>query len=487
MAVVIALRNKGVGKHAIEEIFTQFPIGEKYREHDSPQKYLDHTIESANKMSDLTEDERHDPLFISGALTKSTNQTKLDIVIYQEYVTKKYKIKKVDDVFYKYNGSCYEVCKEDNLNSLCQKELNGYRRLFTKTEFGNFLHYATGYAREDMRTAYLDQVKYLTLQNGLYNLEKNVLIDHTPDVFTTNLLLYNYDPDARCPRFIQYLDEVFLYDAETINFVQESVGYALHKSIPLPAMFFLVGSGSNGKSVFTDVLTDLFGDHNTCSINLNALTDEYYLNELCDKMVNVSSETPHRKKIESNIIKAVTAGDLITARSPHKPPVKFRPFAKHFLAMNDNPVIDDNSHGMWRRIYIIEFPRKFSKKDMDVHLRDKLKKELPGIFNWALEGYRKLRGKDFKLEETHSMEQLKEQYKTDSDSVLSFASDSLKPASDSCRVKFKDAYEAYKIYCEAEGHKSFERKPEFRKILRRNGFIIEPSTRDANQLCILNS
>ena len=70
MAVVIALINKGVSNHAIEEIFIQYPIGEKYREHGSPDQYLKHTIDAAKAMSDLNEDERHNPLFISGALNK---------------------------------------------------------------------------------------------------------------------------------------------------------------------------------------------------------------------------------------------------------------------------------------------------------------------------------------------------------------------------------------------------------------------------------
>ena len=71
-------------------------------------------------------------------------------------------------------------------------------------------------------------------------------------------------PSAR--RFIQYLEEVFLGDRETISIIQEVVGYSLHKSLPVPAMFFLEGDGSNGKSVFINVLTYLVGDHNTSSV-----------------------------------------------------------------------------------------------------------------------------------------------------------------------------------------------------------------------------
>jgi len=418
MAVILSLVNKGIGENEIKKIFESesYHIGEKYRNHGNKDSYLKHNIKKAKEFSNLSEDEMQNPLFISGALYKTDKGiVKLDVVRYQEYITKKYRIKKIEDVFFRYNGKCYEVCTEDKLNSICQRELfaDGYRRLFTKKAFSDFLHYATGIVIESGNKVYEDKINYLTLQNGLYSLTEEKLINHSPEIFTTNLLMYDYDQSAICPRFLQYLDEVFLSDKATIGFVQESVGYVLHKSIPIPALFFLIGNGSNGKSVFTDVITDLFSEHNTCSISLNSLADEYYLFELCDKMLNVSGETPHKKKIASNIIKQVTAGDLVTARSPHKPPVKFRPYAKHFLAMNENPVIDDNSHGMRRRLYLIEFPHQFTKNQMDVDLRDKLKTELPGIFNWALSGYKRLRSKEFKLQETHSMETYKQQYMID--------------------------------------------------------------------------
>ena len=87
----------------------------------------------------------------------------------------------------------------------------------------------------------------------------------------------------------------------------------------------------------------------------------------------------------------------MTARKPYEGPTKFKPFAKHFLAMNEAPVIEDSSYGMWRRLYIINFPSRFSEHEMDVHLTEKLKTELSGIFNWALEGFKRLRDRDFGL------------------------------------------------------------------------------------------
>jgi putative DNA primase/helicase len=102
--------------------------------------------------------------------------------------------------------------------------------------------------------------------------------------------------------------------------------------------------------------------------------------------------------------------DWVAGREPYKGPCKFKPFAKHFLAMNEIPTIDDTSHGMWRRIYIIEFPKTFNEDEMDVFLIDKLKNELSGIFNWAIEGYKRLRDRNFRFKEGRSMKASKQNY-----------------------------------------------------------------------------
>ncbi|MCP3896094.1 MAG: hypothetical protein GY706_15915, partial [Bacteroides sp.] len=128
---------------------------------------------------------------------------------------------------------------EDRLNYLCQTELGKHRGLFPPASKANFIHFAIGNDMVDDDKAYEDQIRYLTLQNGLYDLSQHKLIEHSPEIFTTNLLPYDYDPAAVCPRWLQYLDEVFISDAETIKFVQEAVGYAFHKSIPKAVLFSL--------------------------------------------------------------------------------------------------------------------------------------------------------------------------------------------------------------------------------------------------------
>jgi putative DNA primase/helicase len=485
MAVITILVHRGYAEAEIKRLFQTETIGEKYRQHSYPDQYLKHTIEKAKERSSLTEEEMQDPLFISGTIGKNDRGYHLDILNFQEYMVKKYQLSISEGNFFTYNGKCYGTCPDDDLNCLCQKELGAHRKLFTKGLLKDFIHYAKGEAIVDNNKVREDQVNYLTLQNGLYSLKEECLLPHTSSIFTTNLLPYDYDLNAECPRFIMYLNEIFMNKTDVIEFVQEAVGYGFHKSIPMPAIFFLTGDGSNGKSVFINILTDLYGEENTCSISFNALSNEYYLLSLFGKMINISGETPQRKQVNTDMVKAVVAGDWVTGRTPYKPPTKFRPYAKHFLAMNSMPDIEDTSHGMWRRIYPVDFPRLFTNEDMDVDLPEKLSAELSGIFNWAMQGYKRLRSNKFRLKEVKSIESSKQQYKTESNNVLMFVTQLFERSKNKDdKVKFSYVYQLYQNFCYDEGIRDSHTKQRFRKLLLKEGFKTEKSTTDNNQVYV---
>ena len=487
MAVVTVLVNKCVPDAAIKHIFTMYPIGEKYRGHNAPDNYLRHTIESAKERSNLTEEEMINPLFISGAIIKNDKKCEMDIVKFQEYLSRKRNIMyfENDGSLFIYNSKCYEICPRNKLNNICQNELGAYRKLFTEPSLNAFRHHCIGDKIVGSQHGKADQLKYFTMNNGLFNVTDKELIAHTPDIFTNNLLPYDYDHKAKCPRFIEFLSEVFENDTEIIQFIQEAIGYGFHKEINTPAIFFLIGNGSNGKSVLIDTITSLYGAENTCTVSLNKFTNEYYLLELQEKLINISSETPNKTLGNSDIIKAVVAGDWVTGREPYTKPVQFKPYAKHFFAMNEAPCLDDNSHGMWRRVYPIVFPHTFTEIDKDVHLTAKLAKELPGIFNWALDGYYRLKEQNFEFSKARSMKVSKDSYKSESDSVYAFTKAMFGPMEKNT-VRFSTVYQQYERFCFENGHSDHVKKSEFKKKLQTAGYTVETNTKDSNNVNVFN-
>lgn len=409
---------------------------------------------------------------------------KLNVAKFEKYIAGKYKLRVCGNgsELFVYSGKCYESIPIEVINKICQHELGEIRELFKPANVKHFIHYAIGDVLLEDKEMNEVQLNYLTLQNGLYKIGGGVLIPHTPDIFTMNILPYDYDPEAQCCRFLQFLDEIFLADQGKIAFLQESVGYTFHKSMPTPSMFLLVGDGSNGKSVLINTIVNLVGENNTSNLSFDLLFHEYYIRDLFQKMVNVSGESSHGKQSKTSIIKAVTAGDWITGRGPYEKVLKFRPYAKHFIAMNKAPIITDTSHGMWRRIYLVEFPKVFSDNEMDRDLEQTLRNELSGIFNWALEGYRRLRENNFRFTESELMIQAKKNYRYGLDSVRAFSDENLvKTGNLNDALKLSTVYVRYSFFCEREWMQC-ESKIKFRRALAGLGYHIENSTRHSNQL-----
>lgn len=413
-------------------------------------------------------------------------RSSFDVVKFQEHIFDKYNIRSHEGQLYMFNGISYETITKEAMNDICFKELGEHKGLFTISAANAFWHFAISSNIVDKSIAKHDIESYIAMQNGLLDLISLKLMPHSSSVFCTNALPYPYSPKAGCPRFKQFLNEVFVDDVSKITFIQEAVGYAFHKGLPVPGLFMLIGEGSNGKSVFLDVLEALFGLQNISNLNMKELSDEKYVVGLANKMLNISSEQPNKTALESNRIKAIVSGDLVTGRNLYKDPTTFRPYAKHFLAMNRLPDLGDISHGMWRRIKIIEFNQMFSDEQADVYLIDKLLKELPGILCWALEGYIRLRKNGFKFKASKSMDKALSSYRSKCNSTLGFASDCLvKLDNEPHEVIFNLAYIRYLKYCK---HEQLDpvKKHEFKSTLQQIGYKIEESTKRGNKVCIIN-
>ncbi len=119
---------------------------------------------------------------------------------------------------------------------------------------------------------------------------------------------------------------------------------------------------------------------------------------------------------------------------------------------------------------------------MDVELTEKLMGELSGIFNWALEGYKRLGDQKFIFSESPSMFRSKKQYQQQSNSVLDFIDRCLKEATAKDSAPFKDLYDCYQGFCTSEGNKRCFPKTEFRTVLENEGITVVRSTKHSNQV-----
>ena len=295
----------------------------------------------------------------------------------------------------------------------------------------------------------------LNCTNGVYDLRSMELLPHRPDNLITKLVPYDYDPQATCPNWLAFLDQIFQSNTHLIDYIQRAVGYALTGVIREQCLFFLHGGGANGKSTFLSVVQDIIGDYgrDTPTESLMIKQNEGISNDIARlkgaRMVT-AVETEADRRMAESLVKRLTGGDTITARFMRQEFFQFRGTFKIFLAANHKPAIWGTDDAIWRRIKLIPFTVQIPEEDQDPELPEKLKQEAPGILAWLVEGCRSWQ--DNGLGEPSEVTKATEYYRNEMDYLGGFLED--------CCVMDPSASEAagnlfriYLQYCEENKEK----------------------------------
>lgn len=266
---------------------------------------------------------------------------------------------------------------------------------------------------------------WVPLANGVYDIPANALMPHDPDHKITYIAPYEYDENAVCPIWRQCLNEWLITNEgdacqEWIDLMQEWFGYCLIPDTKAQVSMLWSGEGGNGKGVATRVLTGLIGRNNCTNIPIDQLHDPYHRAGLHGKLVGFVNE-PDKRSMQKNgnWFKAIVGCDTISGRNPTERPFDFEPICRIVMSTNELPSTSDTSIGYFRRLLMIDWRYNVPAEKRDADLDDKLRHELPGIFNWAMEGLRryKLRGK---LVEPEESKKLLAAYQAEQDTFLRF-------------------------------------------------------------------
>ncbi len=305
----------------------------------------------------------------------------------------------------------------------------------------------------------------INLKNGLYNVLEDTLIPHTPDYYSTVQLSVSYNPDAKCPRFLQYLDEVI--DKDQIPLIQEMMGYFLVPVTRAQKCFVIVGEGGAGKSQLLLVLNDiLLGKENVSNVSWQALNERFKTAELFGKLANIFADLPTKNIDDNGIFKALVGEDYLTVEKKNKNPFSFQSTARLLFSCNNIPKnYGDRSEGFYRRLIIVRFDHAVPEDKKDPELLDKLRLEADGIFLFALEGLKRLMRNRYRFSETDANREELQQYREDSDSVLSFVKDCCETGDEDHCAGSTELFNAYKNYCEESGMKPYSQKKFIQQLL----------------------
>jgi len=213
------------------------------------------------------------------------------------------------------------------------------------------------------------------------------------DYITKSLAPCAIGDASKAVRWLAFLEQIFDGDNQLIDWLHRWCGYLLTGNTSEQIFLFFFGLGSNGKSVFAELLQYISGDY-ARTISSETLTESKRqagsaspdLADLIGSRFAMSSETTDGSALNEGMVKALTGGDTIVARKLYCEPVTFIPAFKLLMLGNHKPIVHGTDHGIWRRVRLVPFTRTFSEMEKDLHLLDKLKVEAPHILAWMVAG-----------------------------------------------------------------------------------------------------
>ena len=310
----------------------------------------------------------------------------------------------------------------------------------------------------------------LNVANGTLRMDTDRIALYPPQRSdrATKCATVAYDPEASCPKWQQFISEIFPEQVDVQVMVQRWLGYCLTGSIAEQRCVIFEGQGSNGKSVMMNVVAQLLGDYATTTPVETFLHNDRKsgsgpspdIARLAGARLVRTSEPEPGSRLSESTLKQFTGGEQMVARKLHKDFFEFKPRAKLTMSVNVRPVIVGKDHGIKRRILVVPFARIFSKEEIAAAdaargrgLEEDLLTEGPGILNWMLDGFRLWR--EDGLAVPASVVSATEGYFAEMDPIGQFVREACMVPADGLGVTLEDReksaelYAAYKRWCDA--------------------------------------
>lgn len=313
----------------------------------------------------------------------------------------------------------------------------------------------------------------LNCASGVIDLRTGEMREHRREDMNSLNTDIAVDMDGKPERWLQFLREIFNGDDTLIDYVQTAVGYSLTGDTREQCLFQCWGDGSNGKSVFFDIVSRISGDYGSnaqVETLLNRGKPAGGVNtdvaRLAGKRYVRTNEPDEGSRFNEGLVKQLVSGDLTTARFLYGQEFEFRPKFKIWIATNHKIVIRGTDHGIWRRMRMIPFAVKFEGDRADKGLTQKLEQELPQILGWAVRGAIRWYAEGLRTPEV--INEANEEYREEMDTLERFL--------DACTIRLpastENASKLYQAFARwaKDGREPSMSQTKFGIEMRRKGF-----------------
>lgn len=324
-------------------------------------------------------------------------------------------------------------------------------------------------------------------KNGTLHLDAMEFAAHSPDDRLTKMSGAEYDPKAKCERFLTFVDEICSGDSEKAKFLQKMLGYGISGDTRHECFFILYGATTrNGKGTLCESVLKVLGTYGCTArpetISVKPVTNSQNPSEDIARLAGIRfaniSEPGRGLQLNAAQIKSMTGNDTLNARFLHENSFDFKPQFKLYINTNYLPVTNDMTLFSSGRVIIIPFDRHFDESEQDKSLKKLFAKpeNQSAILNWLAEGYRLLQTEGLQI--PNSVKSATDEYRHDSDKIMQFVEEQLEEAGNA-ELRTSVVYEKYRTWCEQNGYYS-ESNRSFNQALRSVATVIRKRPRDGS-------
>lgn len=310
----------------------------------------------------------------------------------------------------------------------------------------------------------------INLNNGVFNIKTRELLPHDPKYYFLYKIPRDYNPKAKCPNVLKYLNSTL--KKEYVALTQEIFGYCLYFDYNIPGIFYLYGTGGNGKSIWLHLLENLIGAVNVSNKSVDSLVRYRFTSSLLyGKLVNTCGELSASVLKETDMLKRLSSGEQIQAEFKGKDGFDFPNRAKIITACNAIPACMDMTDGWYQRQYIIPFLKKFRDTGAeDIYLLEKLvtNEEMEGLLYWSLQGLFRLL-KNHKFSYPYNKE---ERYLMYQQNITYFVEHNYVKGQFDDYIHVKDILKDYYAWCK-KSHVPIDSANALGRVLSKEGYTLD--------------
>jgi putative DNA primase/helicase len=289
--------------------------------------------------------------------------------------------------------------------------------------------------------------------NGIVHLPSGRLLDPDPDLFALAASDVRFDPEAPQPRlFFDFLDSIFHGDVGARTAIQEWFGYLLSPETAQQKILLIIGPRRSGKGTLGRVMSGLLGGSSVAGPTMSSLAESFGLEPLIGKSLALVPDARLGGRTDKAAITerllSISGEDQLSVSRKFKSAWQGRLGARLVIMTNELPALSDVSNALAGRFLMVVLKQSFYGEE-DQELESKLKAELPGILNWAIEGYRALKQRGRFLQPSSAQEAL-EALETVGSPIRAFLKERCKMGPDH-RVSTEALYTAWVHGCGKQG------------------------------------